>query len=167
MDGFAGISNSVAALTSWAKRAPSVAQDVALNAVKTIILLAPSRSGEKKRDQEEIRERGSVKDIDTAQYGIISVFLCYVVLWVFATVSPKEERQKLLDMIIRDDNAQASEFMAILQKGLGFEIESQRVVDRPEAPKILFRSAAEMLTKYGTWGASLNLALLLHKRSEM
>jgi hypothetical protein len=31
----------------------------------------------------------------------------------------------------------------------------------------IFKSAAQSLTHLGTWGAALNLALLLHRRAEM
>lgn len=72
-----------------------------------------------------------------------------------------------------------SGFVKVLTRALGLGLggdgdgalsdpESKRPsdLDPRETPKIMFRSAAEMLARLGTWGASLNLALLLHKRSE-
>jgi hypothetical protein len=160
----------MAALTSWARRAPDVAEQVALNAVKTIMFLAPATKGDREKENKggcKLIEVGEVRNIDTAQYGIITVFLCHVILWVFSSVSPEDKRQHLLDMILRDGIVGESWFLGVVKKGLGLEIADGTVTEGREAPKVIFRSAAEMLTRLGTWGASLNLALLLHKRSEM
>lgn len=153
----------MAALTSWARRDPYIAEQVALNAVRTIVLLAPSKSSERERNE----QGGEIKDIDTAQYGIITVFLCHVILWVFASVSPSDRKKLLLAAIERDSDLRMSRFMPVVRRGLGLDVEARKGGDEREDPKILFRSAAEMLTRLGTWGASLNLALLVHKRSEM
>jgi len=163
-DGSAGIASSVSSLTAWARRDPFLSEQVALNAVKTIVLLAPRKSGESGDNIDMIGQAG-VRDIDTAQYGIITVFLCHVVLWVFSGVSPIDKKQRLLDLLGRDREVRTSWFMSVLERGLGVSGTDGNFAE--DAPKILFRSAAEMLTRLGTWGASLNLALLMHKRSEM
>jgi hypothetical protein len=68
-------------------------------------------------------------------------------------------------------------FFATLKRSFGFDQHGKessgttrqegegRNVNGEEA--LLFRSAAEMLTRLGTWGCSLNLALLLHERAKM
>jgi hypothetical protein len=42
-----------------------------------------------------------------------------------------------------------------------------RVPSRKDVLGNIFKSAAQSLTHLGTWGAALNLALLLHRRAEM
>jgi len=66
-------------------------------------------------------------------------------------------------MVEKDEVMKSNPFLDVLRAGLGVDIEERG--NRGE--KMLFRSAAEMLTRLGTWGASLNLALLVHRRAEM
>jgi hypothetical protein len=136
----------MANLSNWAKGSPQHAQEVALNAANTIISLAPKKGMD-----------------DTAPYSLITLFLCHVVLWAFARVSPQELKVDFLEMVEKDEVMKSNPFLDVLRAGLGVDIEERG--NRVE--KMLFRSAAEMLTRLGTWGASLNLALLVHRRAEM
>jgi hypothetical protein len=134
----------MANLSNWAKRSPQHAQEVALNAANTIISLAPKKGMD-----------------DTAPYSLITLFLCHVVLWAFAHVSPRERKVDFLEMVEKDEVMKSNPFLDVLRAGLGVDERGSR------GEKALFRSAAEMLTRLGTWGASLNLALLVHRRAEM
>lgn len=168
-DGTAGIDASLRSLTLWARRDPFLAEEVAFNAVKTIGILAPqSKGSDRQTINTTVREidrqtiNTTIRDIDTAQYGIVTVFLCHVVLWVFSTVSPEARKSHLRERLARDAEVTGGfGFMDVMNSALN---DHNREGD---SPKVLFRSAAEMLTRLGTWGASLNMALLLHKRSEM
>ena len=137
-------------LSMWAKKSPRIAENVALNAVRTIVSLAPNRS---------IHE-------DSAPYSIVTLFLCHVVLWVFAKVSPASQKQQLFDRITESSDLRSSRFFGVLENSLSLCADDvgER---RTDVPKLLFKSGAEMLTQLGTWGASLNLALLIHRRAEM
>jgi hypothetical protein len=145
-DGTSGTPQAMANLSNWAKRSPQHAQEVALNAANTIVSLAPKKGMD-----------------DTAPYSLITLFLCHVVLWAFARVSPRERKVDFLEMVEKDEAMKSNPFLDVLRAGLGVDIEERG--NRRE--KVLFRSAAEMLTRLGTWGASLNLALLVHRRAEM
>ena len=101
---------------------------------------------------------------DTAPYSFITLFLCHVVIWAFARVSPREQKVDFLEMVEKDDVMKSHPFMGVLRAGLGVDVEKE---GGNRGEKVLFKSAAEMLTRLGTWGASLNLALLVHRRAEM
>lgn len=68
-------------------------------------------------------------------------------------------------------------FFATLKHGFVFEKygkESEKTVRQGSKDRngncekaLLFRSAAEMLTKLRTWGCSLNLVLLLHQQAKI
>jgi hypothetical protein len=137
-------------LSRWAKKSPRIAQNVAFNAIKTIVSLAPNRS---------------IHD-DSAPYSIITLFLCHVVLWVFANVSPQSEKEQLLHKVAENGELFSSHFYRVLRSSMSLGTDNYGT-RKTEAPKILFKSGAEMLTQLGTWGASLNLALLIHRRAEM
>jgi hypothetical protein len=140
------MSSAMLGLSRWARTSPSTAEGVAFNAVRTIVSLAPGQGD----------GRGDSGD-DGAPYSIIALFLCHVVLWVYASVSTEAEKRRLVGIVDVVEGLRGSEFVEVLKRALE---------ERGE-PKVLFKSAAEMLTKLGTWGAALNLALLIHKRAEM
>lgn len=138
----------MANLTAWAHLSPRTAQDVAQKTVQTIISLTASLT--------------HVGEVNTAPYSLITAFLCHVILWVFVSVSTNEQKERLLDRLELDSELSPSSFLSLVKSSL-------EVVDdeeRWEHKKMLFRSGAEMLTRLGTWGASLNLALLLQRRTE-
>jgi hypothetical protein len=128
-------------LTRWARRSPSIAEHVALTAVQTIVTLFSTPS--------------SIKKMDGAPYSIITLFLCHVVLWIFARISTPQQKIHFLSTVSQIKELEDSDFFAVLKKGM----ESEEM--------LLFKRAAELLTQVGTWGAALNLALLLHRRSEI
>jgi hypothetical protein len=148
-DGTAGISQAMSNLRRWARKSPRIAENVAFNAVRTIVSLAPIRK----------------IDDHSAPYSIIMLFLCHVVLWVFTSVSSQAEKQNLLDTIAANGELYSSHFFSVLKSSLSSDGDSNGL-NKTDAPKLLFKSGAEMLTQLGTWGASLNLALLIHRRAD-
>ncbi|PVH72669.1 hypothetical protein DL98DRAFT_609757 [Cadophora sp. DSE1049] len=151
-DGTAGIAQAMSSLSSWARSSPSNAEQVAQRAVQAIMTLSPPDS----------HSHISSGYLDTAPYSLIAIFLCHVILWVFVSVSAKEQRTQLLQRLEVDENLRSSSFISLLRSDSEVGEGDGRV-----QKKVLFRSGAEMLTRLGTWGASLNLALLLQRRAEM
>ncbi|KUJ16637.1 uncharacterized protein LY89DRAFT_586564 [Mollisia scopiformis] len=151
-DGIGGIVQAMTNLSNWARRSPHIADQAAYNATKTIVSLAPSNN---------LSDDG-VRNVDTAPYSLIALFLCHIVLWAYATVAPREQKMRLLHSVMQHPALRISAFVVLLKRALGLDGQEE-----DGEPKLLFRSAAEMLTRLGTWGGSLNLALLLHRRAEM
>lgn len=151
-DGMTGIVQALSNLSNWARRSPHIADQVAYNATKTIVSLAPS----------QILSDDGIRNVDTAPYSLIAIFLCHIVLWAYATVTAREQRMRLLDNVMQHPVLGKSNFVVLLKRAMGLDGNEE-----DGEPKLLFRSAAEMLTRLGTWGGSLNLALLLHRRAEM
>jgi hypothetical protein len=151
----------------WARKSPQLAEQVVSHAIKTIIMLAPGKdNGE-----------GGIRNIDTAPYSLITIFLCHIVVWAFAKVAPYSQKSELIEAILRNTELRSTALFATLQRSFGFDRRNGKLskTTRQEnesqnghgSEAALFRSAAEMLTRLGTWGGSLNLALLLHERAEM
>jgi hypothetical protein len=156
--GAEGIMQAMTTLTNWARKSPRVAEEVAYNAVRTIVSLAPTK----------YTHEDDIWNTDTAPYSLITLFLCHVVLWVFAKVCPSEQKYRLLRIVAENEVLRSSAFFAVLQRALALDEEGSRgQMDKNDAPNILFKCGAEMLTRLGTWGASLNLALMIHQRAEM
>ncbi|CZR69447.1 uncharacterized protein PAC_19347 [Phialocephala subalpina] len=151
-DGMTGIAQALSNLSNWARRSPHIADQVAYNATKTIVSLAPSQN---------LSDDG-IRNVDTAPYSLIAIFLCHIVLWAYATVTARDQRMGLLGNVMQHPVLGKSNFVVLLKRAMGLDGNEE-----DGEPKLLFRSAAEMLTRLGTWGGSLNLALLLHRRAEM
>lgn len=75
----------------------------------------------------------------------------------------------MLEDVGGNEALRSSHFYGVLKSVMSIETPSGQPDSstKGDAPKLLFKSAAEMLTQLGTWGASLNLALLIHRRAEM
>jgi hypothetical protein len=166
-EGAAGSERAFAKLTRWARKSPQLAEQVVCHAIKTIIMLAPGKdNGE-----------GGIRNIDTAPYSLITIFLCHIVVWAFANVALQTQKLRLFEMISRTPELRSTAFVTTLQRSFGLDeyegqpskttMQESENQNGPGSEAALFRSAAEMLTRLGTWGCSLNLALLLHKRAEM
>ncbi|KAF0319936.1 hypothetical protein GQ607_012879 [Colletotrichum asianum] len=99
-----------------------------------------------------------------APYSIISTFLNYVLLWMLIGTSTKEELCFLRCLLDKQDElpfttAVQIKLRNILEMALG---DGNGGSHRAE---VIFRHASQELTRLGTWGASLNLALLLRLRA--
>ena len=88
---------------------------------------------------------------------------------MFANVCPREQKSVLLGMVGDNEVLRSSAFFAVLQRAmaLGDEDGVAGKMNNKDAPNILFKFGAEMLTRVGTWGASLNMALMIHQRAEI
>ncbi|KAH7409038.1 fungal-specific transcription factor domain-containing protein [Cadophora sp. MPI-SDFR-AT-0126] len=150
-DGTAGVAQAMSSLSSWARISSSNAEQVAQHAVQAIMSLSPPDS--------QTQTSGY---LDTAPYSLIAIFLSHIILWVFMSVSAKEQRMQLLRRLELDVDLRSSSFISLLRSDMEVGEGDGKV-----QKKVLFRSGAEMLTRFGTWGASLNLALLLQRRAEM
>jgi hypothetical protein len=168
-EGTTGSTRAFARLTKWARRSPQLAEQVVCHAIKTILMLAPGKNN----------GEGGIRNIDTAPYSVITIFLCHIVVWAFANVASDAQKLRLLDTISRNVELRLTPFFATLQRSLWTggdwshtlrkEVQEDDQVEQNSAAaaNLLFRSAAEMLIQLGTWGCALNLASLLHERAEM
>ncbi|TVY92838.1 Zinc finger protein [Lachnellula willkommii] len=155
--GHEGMMQAMAKLTNWAQKSPRVAEEVAYNAVRAIVSLAPTRS---------VYE-DDIRNTDIAPYSIITLFLSHLVLWVFAKVCPREQKSVLLGMVGDNEVLRSSAFFVVLQQAMALDERVAGTRNSKDAPNILFKFGAEMLTRVGTWGVALNLALMIHQRAEM
>ncbi|KAN0096400.1 Fungal specific transcription factor domain containing protein [Hyaloscypha variabilis] len=168
-EGTTGSTRAFARLTKWARRSPQLAEQVVCHAIKTILMLAPGKNN----------GEGGIRNIDTAPYSVITIFLCHIVVWAFANVASDAQKLRLLDTISRNVELRLTPFFATLPRSLWTggdwshtlrkEVQEDDQVEQNSAAaaNLLFRSAAEMLIQLGTWGCALNLASLLHERAEM
>jgi hypothetical protein len=169
-EGTTGSARAFAKLTKWARKTPHLAEQVVCHAIKTILMLAPG----------EDHMEGGIRNIDTAPYSLITIFLCHIVVWAFANVAIQSQKVQLLDVVSKSMDVRSTPFFATLKRSLGFdgnaaqrmrmtgqEHEDQNEQNSTAAANLLFRSAAEKMIRLGTWGAALNLAQLLHERAEM
>jgi hypothetical protein len=124
-------------------------------------------------------------------YSSITLFLCNVVLWVFATVSSESQRQQVKTLSeTRGSPGLPQYLLDSLNTTLPVNSPGQTPgkpnfsADRPnsrcegsvetlpqpdsqQGPKRILEEAAKYLSVFGDWGASLSLALLLHWRSKL
>jgi len=77
------------------------------------------------------------------------------------------QKRRLLESVSRSSDLGSSAFLAVLRRGLLNENEQIGNNEEGGEPKVFFRSAAEMLTRLGTWGGSLSMAKLIHERSKI
>lgn len=117
---------------------------------------------------EAINTIASIANRPSAQaavpYSLIGLFLAHVLLWGFAMTASPESKQ-----LLRQHVSQLSLSGPIAEQ-LSSVLESSLCANPTpgfDAPCSIFKHAAYSLTRLGTWGASLNMALLLHKRSEL
>ena len=174
---------AIANISRWVNRQPSVASQVAFDAIGLISSLTPINA------HSAIEERRQ----DTGPYEIISFFLSVVLTWAFATVAQPESKFQLLQKLRIATGIKDGPFFATIEKALaspgdvvdwdsatasqddstlhgrGDEDDGRgaRTSNGGGDARLIFQSAAQALTRLSTWGASLNLALLLHQRAKM
>ncbi|KAL6411615.1 C2H2 type zinc finger domain protein [Ilyonectria robusta] len=117
---------------------------------------------------EAINTIASIANRPSAQaavpYSLIGLFLAHVLLWGFAMTTSPESKQLLRQHVsqLSLTGPIAEQLSSVLESSL-----SANPTPGFDAPCSIFKHAAYSLTRLGTWGASLNMALLLHKRSEL
>lgn len=74
-----------------------------------------------------------------------------------------------MHLIETNDKINSGHFTAVVKRGLieNSEDTPNCMVSSSDASRLIFRSASEVLTRMSTWGAALDLAVLLYKRAEM
>lgn len=108
------------------------------------------------------------------EQATIAIFLCHVVVWIFASVATPLQKESLAARLRESEVLWKSPQIVALRQALEFRDEgagrgeeAQGGTRKRDVLGNIFKSAAQSLTHLGTWGAALNLALLLHRRAEM
>lgn len=186
--GHTGILPALERLRVWARQDPELAVEVAARAAESVLELNRGLNGAEMLGRDvrsgEVFEgvRGGM--IDTGAYGANLLMMAHVILWVFAQVADKKQKDNLMKRLRGHKAPGDSAFLDILRSelvanddqdgssGMGYEnsnIQGNKGKNpqKPNGPpRALFRSAAETLMKFGTWGVALDMALLLHLRAE-
>lgn len=174
-------------LRLWAREDPELAVDVAVRAAEAIMEMNRGIDGANLSGQDigsastsSMEEmRGGM--IDTGAYGATLLMMAHVILWVFEQVASSSQKQNLMSRLRTHKFAADSPFLNILENELAVNVDAggnqqdfirndkgkgrEGSETRKPAPRALFRSAAETLMKFGTWGVALDIALLLHLRA--
>ncbi|KAI9641771.1 hypothetical protein NHQ30_009628 [Ciborinia camelliae] len=178
--GHTGIMTAFERLRLWAREDPELAVDVAVRAAEAVMELNRGLNGVYISRQSvggaEISGEMRGGMIDTGAYGATLLTVAHVILWVFAQVADREQKGILMKILRSHEFAGDNAFLDILGNELaangdqdttlemGYVGKDQQKMNGP--PRALFRSAAETLMKFGTWGVALDMALLLHLRAE-
>ncbi len=96
-------------------------------------------------------------------------------VWIFASVASPWQKESLASRLKENEKLWNSPRINALKQALEYNEEvgglngegGPRAPSRKDVLGNIFKSAAQSLTQLGTWGAALNLALLLHRRAEM
>ena len=157
-------------LEDWKSASSELSEDVAYHAIETIVFLGNGKI---------IPSALDYPLVDTAPYSIVTLFICYLVFWAYVNLSDAKEKHRLLIRITESEKlASSSLFITFVdalmakdeiavQNADNSQSAANKVRRSLKAQKIIFKCAAKMLTDWGTWGASLNLALLLYNRAEL
>jgi hypothetical protein len=177
------LKHAMSNISRWVNKKPDTALRVMLDAMRLINLVTPA-------DDPRLRDhRGQ----SPGPYELISFFLSVVQVWAFAAVASTDSKARFLQMMETTSDFKNGSFFPIMERALADEdvqIESRQATsdqghgalhgnitdeyDRSHTaiPKgvtnarAIFRKGAEVLTRLGSWGASLDLALLLHQRAK-
>ncbi|KAF7869946.1 hypothetical protein EAF04_004730 [Stromatinia cepivora] len=183
--GQTGIVPALENLRLWAGDDPELAIGVAVRAAEAIMEINRSLDVETRRGVTIERPKAMKGGmIDTGVYGAALLTMTHVILWAFAQVSDRKMKENLMKKLkgkggdgtflnlleceFRDSNGDGEGLK--LDLDLAMDIEGRNLKMGQQkingASKVLFRSAADKLTRFGTWGVALDMALLLHLRGE-
>lgn len=148
--GRAGLTNAAAAMARlrvWTTQYPDDANCVALDAAMCIGFIMSTEE-------------------DTAPYDMIALFLCHLALWIFANTTSLLQKEETARKI-REKHLVCEKVCDFIEAGFATRDarERGRVVEGHES-QLIFKHAIQVLVRLGTWGASSNLALLLHLRQD-
>lgn len=101
------------------------------------------------------------RDLDIAPYDIIAQFLCHLALWIFAIAAPISAQDTMIKRLQVMPQV-SDEVRAFIKAGFVKIPAESREIPHGGEPQLILRHAIQVLAKLGTWGASSNLALLLH-----
>lgn len=97
-------------------------------------------------------------DGESGPYDLIGLFLCHVVVWALAHAMPPSQKDKMVRQL-QINKAILPSVMEVVEAGF---VQDDRTENSSQASQLIFRHAVQALVQLGTWGASSNLALLLH-----
>lgn len=96
---------------------------------------------------------------ESGPYDIIGLFLCHVIVWSFAHAISSQQKQLVLERLQNNPSILPG-VLEVIKAGYSHgEISDGSALD---AAQLILRHAIQSLAQLGTWGASSNLALLLH-----
>lgn len=135
-----GTSAAMCRLRSWVAQYPEEASHVVQDA-STCISIVMSNKGE------------------SDPYDIIGLFLCHVVVWSFANTASSQQKEHAI-ALMRDNQNIMQAVLEVVEAGFA----SDNAVSANDfgASQLILRHAVHALVQLGDWGASANLALLLH-----
>lgn len=174
-----GIGHALERLRLWAQEDPELAIDVAVRAAAAIMEsnkdLDVDVTGREKGSEAPKETKSGM--IDTGVYGASLLMMTHVILWAFAQVADKKQKDSLMKRLRGHKNTADDAFLEILGRELMDEEDSEGSTGKgknvgPGRPKVkavsrsLFKSAADTLMRFGTWGVALDMAMLLRFRAE-
>jgi hypothetical protein len=174
--GPAGIPAAMSGLKLWAKTCQHESVDVALTAVRVINSMMPTRHPSS-RDGPQPPDI-SLQTTDTGPYGIITLLLCHVNLYIFTSFAQGAQKLDLLNQMQADLSLRSGRFFTVMERVLlapSIDSSASDTAMTPEnrgqtsadVPKLIFRNGADSLTRMGTWGCALTMALMCHSLAEM
>lgn len=92
-------------------------------------------------------------------HDIIGLFLCHVVIWSIANTATSYQKDQAFRTLCHSSNISSS-LLEVVEAG--FSPSGADGSIEFDAPQLIFRHAIHALVRLGDWGASANLALLLH-----
>ena len=92
-------------------------------------------------------------------YDVIGLFLSHVIVWSFAHTASSYQKEFIVKTL-QEHPAILPTVLEVIQAGFGCSETAEATIC--DVPQLIFRHAIQSLVQLGTWGASSNLALLLH-----
>lgn len=147
------IPEAMSNLSNWVRLSPQ-SLDAVLLCIETIDSLAPANHNSSADKRSAVRY--SIP-------SIITVFLCHITLWAFINVAGREQKQKLMHLIETNDKINPGHFAAVVKRVLveNGEDGTNCMASSSDASRLIFRSAAEVLTRMdGYLGCSFGYGCL-------
>lgn len=131
------IPEAMANLSNWARLSPQSLDAIVL-CIETIDSLIP------------VNHNSSTEKQPAMRYSIpsiITVFLCHVTLWAFINVAGREQKQKLVHLIETNHKIKSGYLTTVINGVLIENSEDGMNSASSDASRLIFRSAAEVLTR--------------------
>lgn len=101
-------------------------------------------------------------DAESAPYDIITLFLCRLSLWIIANAASNAQKETFATKL-RDNPLTSVNVCTFIEAGFAIRNETGHSTTlAKDNLQLILRHAVQVLVQLGTWGASSNLALLLH-----
>jgi hypothetical protein len=143
--GFADATASMARLSTWMTRCHEQAVRAVEDAATCITLIMCNKD-------------------ESSPYDVIGLFLCHVIIWSIACVASPQQKSLIIQGLQNADGISVA-MQEVIEAG--FAQVNNLHESGLGSPRLIFRHAIQSLVQLGTWGASSNLALLLHLHPSM